>query len=495
MSISSPVAIQQIDTLMNNYYENGLFDGVLLVAEKKHIIYHKAFGLADREWNIPMTTNTKFKIASISKPFTAIIILQLVQEGKIKLDGTLAEYIPDYTGAKKDSITIHQLLTHTSGLIGNLKPEDEAVQERLPHELRSMVHYAEDASLLCEPGSEFHYSNFGYNILAFIAEQVTGKPFAVLLQERVFTPGNMIDSKQYVNTQIEPRLARGYEYKLLTGYENTTFFDNSFVTGCGGVISTAEDMFNWHCALFSDRLVTNELKQLMYKPIKQVQYGYGWGINYKTINNIQDTLIITEHSGSINGFGSYFGQVLDDTTCIIVLKNSRENTFINPVFAPDIAREIISLLYNEKVPPHKKSIARHLALIIGKEGFDTAKKEYYRIKQQESTRYLLDESELNKLGIELLFKFKLPDEALHVFALNLAEFPKSYNTYDSYAYALMQKQEYAASIRYYREGLEILKKYPRENAGPQIEKDAQNALEFIKEMESKLSTEKRGDKL
>lgn len=475
-----------IDALMTAYCSNGQFDGVVLVSEKGQIIYKKAFGIADREWKVPITIDTKFKIASLSKSFTALIILQLAQEGKIRLDGTIADYFPDYNGKQKDRITIHQLLTHTSGILTSINPEEEVIKERLYHNLRDLIKYAEEAELYSDPGSEFHYSNFGYNILAYIAEKVTGKPFDVLLKERIFEPIGMTNTKQYLDTQIEERLAKGYEYKLLNGYENATYFDNSHTVGCGGLISTADDLYKWHQALLTDKLISKELKAKMYEPTQQGQYGYGWGINKKVFSNSNDTLNIAEHSGSVNGFGSYIAQILNDTTLVVVLKNSRDDTYISPAYAPNIGQEIIAILYGDKILPPKKSIAKHIAVYIGRDGFDRAKDEYFKIKRNDFTNYSFEESELNKLGIELFFRFKMTDEALKVFELNMTEFPKSYNTYDSYAYILMQKKEYALAIQYYQEGLKILQMYPDENKSQQVQKDAQKALEYIKEMKEKL---------
>jgi hypothetical protein len=224
----------------------------------------------------------------------------------------------------------------------------------------------------------------------------------------------------------------------------------------------------------------------MYEPASQGQYGYGWGLRQKTLQHSRDTLHIAEHSGSVNGFGSYIGQVLEDTTLVLVLKNSRDDTYISPAYAPAIGEEIISILYDEDVRPHKKSIARYIALCLGRYGFERAKDEYYHIKKNDPEHYSFDESELNKLGIELLFKFNRVDDAVRIFYINMVEFPKSYNTYDSYAYALMHKEDYASSIQFYQKGLEILQKYPEYNSGEQVHKDAEKALEYIREMEGRL---------
>jgi CubicO group peptidase (beta-lactamase class C family) len=472
----------QIDALINAYHGNGQFDGVVLVSEKGQIIYRKAFGIADREWNVPMTVDTKFKIGSVSKVFTAFLILQLVQDGIISLDGTISDYIPDYQGRQKDRITVHQLLTHTSGIINSLPPGEEAVKERLHHDLRQLIRYAEEADPAGEPGKEFHYSNFGYAILACIAEKVTRKPFDVLLNEKIFRPIGMNDTKQHSDTAVEERLARGYEYKLLKGYENTTYFDNSYATGCGGLISTADDLFKWHQALLNGRLLSKGLRDKMIEPVKPFHYGYGWEVRTQAPGRSGDTLKIAEHSGSVNGFGSYMAQIPGDGSLVVVLKNSRADTYISPAHATAIGQEIISILYGGDVPLPKKSIARHIGLVVGRDGPETAEREYDLIKQTGFEGYAHDESELNQLGIELTFRFKLLDEALKIFEINMIEFPRSYNAYDSYAYVLMQKNDRRNSIKYYKKGLEILRKFPDENRGESVRRDAEKALEWIKEM-------------
>ena len=473
----------KINDLMMGYYRNGLFDGVVLVSEKGQVIYNKALGLADREWNIPMTVDTKFKIGSVSKVFTAFLILQLVQDGRLSLDGTIADYLPDYAGKQKDRITIRHLLTHTSGVLNSLEPAEEAVKERLHHGLRDLIRYAEGADLVCEPGKEFHYSNFGYSILACIAEKVTGRPFGDLLEEKIFAPVGMHDTREYSDLRIEERLARGYEYKLLTGYENAAYFDASYAAGCGGLISTAEDLFKWHLAFLAGRLLSSPFKESMAEPLKPSPYGNGLEIRTLARGGSGDSLTIAEHSGSVNGFGSYMGQILQDTSLVVVLKNSRSDTYISPAYAPAIGREILSILSGEEVRPPRKSIARHVGLVLGTEGIERALAEYDRVKKDDPGGFSFDESELNALGIELMFRFKRIDEAVRIFEVNMIEFPRSYNAYDSYAYALREKKDYPNSMKYYRKGLEILEKFPGDNRGESVRRDAEKAREWIREME------------
>jgi tetratricopeptide (TPR) repeat protein len=150
-----------------------------------------------------------------------------------------------------------------------------------------------------------------------------------------------------------------------------------------------------------------------------------------------------------------------------------------------IGQEIISIMRGEKVRIPKKSIARQLGFIIGQEGITKAIEAYYSIKSSDPEVYNVEEPELNQLGIELLFRFNMTEEASRVFEVNMLEFPHSYNTYDSYAFSLKQKGDYVNAIRFYKLGLQILKDYPQLNDGESVRKDAEKAEKSIKEMELK----------
>ena len=482
-SANSQTKEVKIDSLISAYSNADCFNGVVLVSEKGKIIFKKAYGIADRELNVPMTTEMRFRIASISKPITAFIILQLVDQGIIKLDGKITDYIPDYKGQKGDIITIEHLLSHTSGILQSPDPEIEVIQERLHHSLREMIQYAEESDLYFEPGTGFHYSNLAYSLLAYIAELVTNKPFDRLLTEQLFEPLQMQNTNQCVADEIEKNLSKGYEYKLLKGYQNATYVDPSYTVGPGGLISSADDLCKFDKALCERRLLSEKLYSKMFTPSKYASYGYGWDLGQKIVPGSQDTIDIISHTGDINGFGSYMGRIENDSILVIVLKNNRSDTYITPAYAPVIGQEIISILYNEKIQIPKKSIARQIGFKIGQNGINQAIEEYYKIKAADYEHFNFEEAELNKLGIELLFNFKMPEEALQIFEVNMREFPQSYNTYDSYAYALMQKGDYRNSIKYYKMCLEIIKKYPHMNNSESVLKDAENALKSIKEME------------
>ena len=474
-------AATKIDRLIASYTSQDLFHGVVLVSENNQIIYHKAFGLANREWQVPMSTDTKFRIGSVSKSITALLILQLVNDGLIDLDNTIGDFLPEYADAPKRSITIHQLLTHTSGLLNSLPPEEEAIREKQYHSLEDLLPYSEQADLYFEPGTGFKYSNFGYSILALIAERATGTPFSYLLNEKLFIPGGMLDSKQDPDAGIDEKSATGYEYYLVYGYENTTWIDISYAAGAGGISSTAMDLFKLHQILQAGKFLPAYLERKMISPTEHGPYGYGWFISSRPGRQPGDTVLVMDHSGSINGFGGYFARIPDDDIAVIVLKNSRSHNYIRPAFAPQIGRQILDIVYGKDIPEAKKSIAMHLAKIIGKSGIDSAITEYHRIKKSDQHVYVLSESELNKLGIELFFQFKMSDEALKIFALNMKEFPESYNTYDSYAFILKETGRTKEAVDYYQMGLAVLAKFPGANNSDSVKRDADKASKFISE--------------
>lgn len=477
---------EKIETLLAAYASDESFNGVVLVSEKGKILVRKAYGQADREWDIPNTPETKFKIASISKPFTALIILQLAEEGKLRLEGKITDYISDYSGKKGNEITVYHLLTHTSGILESLNAEQENSQERLPHSLRKIVGYAENADLYFEPGTGYHYSNLGYSILSLIAEKVTEKPFHQLLTERITQPSGMKDTRQYFGKHIEKNLARGYEYNLLSGFENASVVDPSYTMGAGGMISTVDDLLKFDHALSGRILLGEELTRLMHSPTQPAPYGCGWEVYKKKYASVSDSLLIYSHSGSINGFGSFIVRIESDSVFVAVLKNNRSNTYISPAFAPAIGHEILSILYGSDVRISKNSVAKRIGFLIGTKGIDTAIANYYQLKKTKYNQFNFEESELNKLGIELLFKYKMNEAALKVFEINMNEFPESYNTYDSYAYVLMQMSEFEKSIFYYKKGFQIADKYPDKNNYISVKSDIINARKSIQEMEIKL---------
>jgi len=219
---SSRDKVSKIDELMTTVYENGHFNGSVLVAENGKVIYSKGFGFANMAWNIPNKSNTIFRIGSITKQFTSMVIMQLVDEGKIDLDGILSDYLPEYRKDTGEKITIHHLLTHTSGIPSYMGlPGFMSDSTRNHYQIDYMVKNFHSGDLEFEPGSKFNYINTGYYLLAVIIEKVTGKSFEENLQERILNPLQMNNSGIDRNEEILKNRAAGYT-KHLTGMVNSS---------------------------------------------------------------------------------------------------------------------------------------------------------------------------------------------------------------------------------------------------------------------------------
>ncbi|MGZ8843446.1 MAG: serine hydrolase domain-containing protein, partial [Pyrinomonadaceae bacterium] len=201
----------KIDQLISLHHKYGQFNGSVMVVDNGKVIYKKAVGLANMEWNIPNAPDTKFRLGSITKQFTATLILQLVEQGKIKLDGKLIDYLPDYrkdTGAK---VTVHNLLSHTSGIPSYTSlPGFFANVSRNPFTVDEFIKKYTSGDLEFEPGTKFVYDNSGYFLLGAIIEKVTGKPYEQVLKENIFDPVGMKNSGYDQWKTIIGKRATGY---------------------------------------------------------------------------------------------------------------------------------------------------------------------------------------------------------------------------------------------------------------------------------------------
>src|ERR1044071_80579 len=216
--------IQEVLALAQKYRQ---FNGAALVAENGKVVYKGGFGMANMEWNIPITPDTKFRLGSITKQFTATVILQLVEQGKIKLDGKLSDYLPDYRKDVGEKVTIHHLLTHTSGIPSyTSQPGFFENVSRNPYKVDEFVKKYASGNLEFEPGSKYSYNNSGYFLLGAIIEHVTGKPYEQVLKENIFDPLGMKNTGYDHSGMIIPKRAAGYN-KTADGYVNAAYLDMS----------------------------------------------------------------------------------------------------------------------------------------------------------------------------------------------------------------------------------------------------------------------------
>lgn len=314
--------------------DTGLFSGAVLVADQGEVIFKRAFGMANHQWSIPNTTDTKFRLGSVSKQFCSMIVMQLVQEGKLNLDDKITDHLPYYRKDTGDKVTLHHLLSHQSGIPDFTARYDyRGTIARLSFDSDEFIKLHCSADLLTEPGVIYNYCNAGYCILGRIVEKVTNKSYEQNLRQRIFEPLGMENSGFDRNHYVLKKRASGYTYGPF-GLENAEPIHIGFPPGAAGALySTVEDMFLWDRALDSDKLLSGQYRELMFTPNREVpevqaaggrphsNYGYGWQISTRAHPVTKRRTKVIFHGGAINGFRAMDSRLADDDAFVVVLCN------------------------------------------------------------------------------------------------------------------------------------------------------------------------------
>ena len=436
--------IQDVLSLAHKYRQ---FNGSALVAENGKVVYKGAFGMANMEWNIPNTPDTRFRLGSITKQFTATATLQLVEQGKIKLDGKITDYLPDYRKDTGDKVTIHHLLTHTSGIPSYTgQPGFFENVSRNPYKVDEFVKKYASGNLEFEPGSKFSYNNSGYFLLGAIIERVTGKPYEQVLKENIFDPLGMKNSGYDRHATIIPKRASGYS-KTPDGYINAVYLDMSIPYAAGSLYSTVEDLYLWDQALYADKVLSAQSKALMYKPFLE-NYAYGWAVTNASFKQNDQPVQVITHDGGINGFTTTIIRFPKEKNLIVMLDNTGSG-YLNRL-SDSIAR----ILYNQPYESPKISIVSVLGKTIAEKGIEAGIAQYRDLKAKQAVSYDFAEAELNQLGYQLLRSGKAR-EAIEIFKLNVEAYPQAFNTYDSLAEAYMTINERDLAKLNYKTSLEL----------------------------------------
>ncbi|HOY04154.1 MAG TPA: beta-lactamase family protein [Saprospiraceae bacterium] len=440
----------RLSEIMTAYHDYNMFDGAVLVAENGKIIYQDAFGLANREWNIPNRTDTKFMIGSVSKPLTAMLVLIQVQKGLIHLDSTVGDYLPEFKNKPAEKVTVRQLLNHTSGL-----PNYDIIKDFFPRISRRNFTREEymrvfiDASLAFTPGAHYAYSSWGYFTLGYIMERVTQKSYAQLMFDDIFNKLDMDHSGSYYHTQIVPNRATGYDYSF-GGYTSSDFRDQSNTMGTGDLYSTVEDLFKFHMALADNTLLNKELTAEMFTPgIELAQYGYGW-FNKQFKYTSTDSVASNFHLGMTDGFISFIRRIPSTKSVVVILCNSSPTDFFG------ITTNLYKVLYDKPVtlkqPVHKK-----METYIEQMGAEKALAEYKKMKA-DSAHYYIDWISMNFIAQQLL-TLKRYEDAKVISENNVHEFPNKDLILVTMAniYLALNKKE--AAIEFYKKALQITPMY------------------------------------
>lgn len=436
----------KIQEVLSTAHKHQLFNGTALVAENGKIIYKNGFGMANMEWAIPNTPDTKFRLASITKQFTAALTLQLVEQGKIKIDAKITDYLPDYRKDVGDKVTIHHLLTHTSGIPSytGLPGFFENVS-RNPYKVADFVKKYTSGDLEFEPGSKYSYNNSGYFLLGAIIEKVTGKTYEQALKEYILDPAGMKNSGYDHHDTLIPKRATGYS-KSDNGYNNSPYLDMSIPYAAGSLYSTVEDLYLWDQALHTEKLLSAASKDLMYKPFLE-DYAYGWVVSNASFKQNDQPVQVIRHGGGIYGFSTMIVRFPKEKNLIVLLDNTAQNT-------GRLSETITNILYNQPYELPKMSITSRLEKTINEKGVAAGIAEYRVLKAKESATYDFSEPELNNLGYRLLRAGK-QKEAVEIFKLNVEMYPQGFNTYDSLAEAYESLNQRDLAVTNYKKSVEL----------------------------------------
>ena len=434
----TPETAQQIDALVQQYSDLDIFSGVVMIADAGKPWYHKAFGLANREKQIPNTTATLFNIGSMNKTFTAVLIYQLIANGKLAFDDTLGQFLSGFP-PEAQRITIEQLLNHSSGY-GDYHTPDYLDLPPTQQTIAATVAHIQKLPLLFAPGSSQHYSNAGYVLLGAVVETVTGKSYYQNVRERILTPLGL--RHIYLeHPETLPNRAIGY----FKDYRGTLHNNEAFLSvpkPDGGFYATTTDILTFYQEFFyGERLLSNDFKQKL--PI------------FQTMQRMEKGQAMT-FAGGFEGSNTALFEVLGEGITIIVFANMDE-----PV-AEQLGSGILSILRGETPTPPQLPAIQNVY-----RAFATRGAAYVRHNFEALTGnfHPTDPKDLilNQVGYGLLFDGKV-DSAIVVFELNTQLFPDVPNVWDSLGEAWLQKGDLPKARHYYQKALMLDPQLPSAKA-------------------------------
>jgi CubicO group peptidase (beta-lactamase class C family) len=444
-------AAASIRDFMSRAAAYGQFNGAILVVDRDRTVYQGAFGLASMELGAPNLPSTRFDIASMTKSMTAIMVMQLVQEGRVRLDARISDYLPFYPPETGARISVDQLLTHTSGIRQDIAFDDPSPGADLVAAINadllsndSLVKLIARRPLRFEPGTAYGYSSDGYAVLGAIVEHVTGTPYWQALRERVLDRAGMTETGVSLLRPMVPGRAAGYA-QTFDGFENAPHIG---VTPAGGLYSTLADLRRFDAALYGETLVDARSKALLFS-VRSAATAYGWKTSEDTLPG-GTTRLVLRITGGLPGFQALMVRVPEARRTIILLSNARTMTWRFDDFATAIGR----MLDGRPYAPPRRSAAEAIAQAVAGGSAGPALERRFAAIRADTAQFAVVEPELNRLGYHLLSR-DATMSAIEVFRLNVAAFPRSANVYDSLGEAYLVRGDTSLAIANYRKSLEL----------------------------------------
>lgn len=338
-------SFDKVERYMDAQHNVNKFGGTVIVMKNDTVILKKAYGYADLEWNVKNTVDTKFILASISKYFTSIAVMQLVEKKQLSLNDKLNKFFPDYPQGEK--VTIHMLLTHTAGLPLDF---EELYMNSTVITKDSAITMLKNKPYLFNPGTNVKYSNIGYFLLSQIIEKASNQTYEIFLKENIFNKANMLNSGVCNNDSIISKKAKVY-YRNGNSYAHNPYINWNLNTGLDGIYSTIDDLYKLERALRGEEIISNLSKSLMTTQYNKIypdngffdSYGYGIMINpYYNHNHY-----LLTHSGGFIGTMTTYDSYPKDNVFIAVLSNNESESHI-------ISYGLAGIIFNKEVElPYK----------------------------------------------------------------------------------------------------------------------------------------------
>ncbi|HEV2707858.1 MAG TPA: serine hydrolase domain-containing protein [Pyrinomonadaceae bacterium] len=318
--LSEQEVVSELDAFVKKMAEADLFSGAVLLAKDGRPLYNKAYGKANKDFDVPNRVDTKFNLGSMNKMFTAVAIAQLVERGKLSYEDPLSKFLPDFPTAEEAAkIKIKHLLTHTSGLGSYFNEEFQKSSRARFRSVSDMMGLAKGERLAFEPGSRWSYSNTGMLVLGAIIEKVTGQDYFEYIRENIYRPAGMTSTDAYELDRVNPNLAVGYDKQFGEGgvyFRNNVFAHVIRGGPAGGGYSTVEDLLRFDAALRSGKLLNAESRKTLFSArpeLNSPNYGYGF--------MILDGGSIVGHSGGFLGISSNLDMHLSNGYTAVVMSN------------------------------------------------------------------------------------------------------------------------------------------------------------------------------
>ena len=343
-ALSTNAQNKAVQKLLENAYAKGEFSGVVLAVKDDKIIFSGTIGKANRQWNIANQLSTKFRICSITKQFTAMLVMQLVEAGKINLDATIADYLSEFRKETAGKVKIRSLLLSASGL-PDLPDEVYLSEDPKSADAKFVIAKYMQGDLLFEPETKFNYSNGDFIILGEIVARISGVSYEQNLRDKIFVPLGMKNSGIVQNEKVIENLATGYAFK------DGNFINESFVQiqnfgASGAMYSSVEDLLIWNKALISNKLLSKKFTDEMFTPSPKLGYVALGSWSYKLkIGGAEKKLV--ERQGHINGFSALNLLIPEDKFALIFLGNVNTQTLFNTYTGKGLSAEILKALFEK----------------------------------------------------------------------------------------------------------------------------------------------------